>query len=666
MIGKSFKAQKTNVLDLYERYQSKRSHHLDGIDIEFWDRRVESLKNGKYTLAVAGEVKAGKSTFVNALIGAEILPSDVLQASNAIVEIFKSDKSYLKVTYASGKVEEIYDDLSTIDINESKERLRNICSISEDYRDIPTTLIDQDIINSEEDITITKELIDYWESNSSMRLEDKQQTIERYVNERTRHTIPTEIQFGYPLKWEFDALRIVDTPGVNATGGVQNISLRYFDRADAILFVHPIKPIESESFNRFVSHNIPQRSKDTLFLILTHAGLYPTSDVNKLHEEAIRLYGDLISKNRVIVVDSLLKLIHNDLSNGQNLEFIRTSSEQKSDILPKFLERANGKPEELKSILLDYSRFEELFKAIENFAMDAPKIQLREILNTIKNGYDHLEIQYSEKIERLESKKRNPQEFELEIGRLIDALDIYKLESSKTAHELNSSYTGTHSDWAKEISDLKTKYPKLILSAENFDLVKKYMLEARDESETKMNDFSKNVQISINEHLQVANREFKKSYRVTPPSIDIQALRKKSEEMAYKNKYEKITEGLFENWNIFKFNWSKTSRTKTVLVGKEYDKEKHLAEFKAECNLAFRDFTDDLHKKSKEILQKYLDSFSKEMSQAIQDRQVALREESIKKQKNEEILDEIDEYEQKKKEIPNELTSIKEIIGALS
>lgn len=112
MIGKKYKAHKDNVIDLFNNYKAKRGDVSDGIDIKFLEGRVESLKKGKFTLAVAGEVKAGKSTFINALLGADILPSDVLQASNAIVEIFKSETSFLKVRYADGTEESVYDDRS--------------------------------------------------------------------------------------------------------------------------------------------------------------------------------------------------------------------------------------------------------------------------------------------------------------------------------------------------------------------------------------------------------------------------------------------------------------------------------------------------------------------------------------------------------------------------
>lgn len=102
MLGNKYKAHKDNVIDLFERYKTKKGDINDGVDIKFLESRVESLKNGKFTLAVAGEVKAGKSTFINALLGAEILPSDVLHASSAIVEIFKSETSFLKVKFSDG------------------------------------------------------------------------------------------------------------------------------------------------------------------------------------------------------------------------------------------------------------------------------------------------------------------------------------------------------------------------------------------------------------------------------------------------------------------------------------------------------------------------------------------------------------------------------------
>lgn len=349
MIGDNYKAHRDNVIDLFNSYKEKRGHLNDGIDIKFLESRIESMKKGKYTLAVAGEVKAGKSTFINALLGTELLPADVLQATSAIIEIFKSEKSFLRVKYADGKKEEIYDDLFTPYIDEAKEKLHEICRILDEYREIPTTLLDEYIIKSSTSLEVTESLIQEWQnelnnsSESRIDLSEKKELLKQYIGKRTKDKIPVEIDFGYPLKWDFDELRIVDSPGVNALGGVQDVSFQFFEDANAILFVHPIKPVESKSLRKFVNSVISNRSKETLFLVLTHAGLYPDSDIEKLHSEAVRLYKDDIPEDRILVVDSLLKLIHNDLEGGKTLEQIEESSEQKSDILPKFEKKIHKK-----------------------------------------------------------------------------------------------------------------------------------------------------------------------------------------------------------------------------------------------------------------------------------------------------------------------------------
>ncbi|MBW7877049.1 MAG: dynamin family protein, partial [Candidatus Cloacimonetes bacterium] len=229
MIGNEYKAHRDNVIDLFNAYKEKRGSFDDGVDLKFLEGRVKSLKESKFILAVAGEVKAGKSTFINALLGVEILPSDVLQASSAIVEIFKSDTTYLKVHYADGNVEVICDDLTTPDVDEAKERLHEICKIRDEYREIPVTLIDNLIVNSSQPLIFNDDFLKELEYKSGQPLRGKQELLKQYISTRSKDKIPTQIQFGYPLKWRFDELCIVDSPGVNATGGVQDVAYNFLE-----------------------------------------------------------------------------------------------------------------------------------------------------------------------------------------------------------------------------------------------------------------------------------------------------------------------------------------------------------------------------------------------------------------------------------------------------
>lgn len=658
MIGSQYRNHRDNVIDLFENYKVKRGELDDGVDIKFLESRIKSLRNDKFTLAVAGEVKSGKSTFINALLGAEILPSDVLQASSAIVEIFKSEKSFLKVKYADGKEELVYDDLDTPDKDEANERLHEICRIHDKYREIPTTLIDDCIIETEGTLTVDDTLVRLLENRSGENLQGKQVLIKQFISERTKDKIAIEIEFGYPLKWEFDELRIVDSPGVNATGGVQDVSFRFFEEANAILFVHPIKPIESESFRKFVDSVISNRSKETLFLILTHAGLYSNDEVERLHSEARRLYKNLIPENRILVVDSLLKLIHCDLDNGLTVQEIR-KSENKKTILARYREQAEEEGKELIDVIYGSSRFEKMFSVIDEFSMKAPSLQLQEILEKIKAGYEEQENQYTEKAERLEKKKRSPQEFEEEINRINKALEKYKLLTKKTKEDLKSNYYGRHSSWQKDIDELKLKYPELITDSKSIELVRKNTADAFNAVQSKVNDFSTELTERLGEALEETGKSFKEEHKISIPRVDLKALEEKAKESAYREE----STGDWAKHSIWKF-WKWGDRDYWVSTGTKqvFDDEKFLGDYKNKCNTEFYEIVNSLPNKSKEVLDIYLDLFSKNMDSVIGERQKALEREKEKKHSNEEMIIEIKELDRKKKEIQPEKARCLEVL----
>lgn len=657
-IGKQYKTHKDNVIDLFDGYKNKRGDLNDGVDIKFLEQRVDTLKNGKFTLAVAGEVKAGKSTFINALLGEEILPTDVLQASSAIVEIFKSENSVLKVKFSDGHEEIFSDDLDTPTIDEAKERLHEICRLHDAYRDIPTTLIDAYIVESNEPLEVNNEFITRLQKSSGINLEHSQNQIESYISERTKDKIPVEITFGYPLKWSFEELRIVDAPGVNATGGVQDVAFDFFESANAILFVHPIKPIESESFRKFVDSVISDRSKETLFLILTHAGIYSDDDVERLQGEAERLYGDLIPLDRILVVDSLLKLIHCDLEQGTSVQEIR-KSENKKKILSSYREQAEDEGRELIDVIYEASRFERMFFAIDEFSMKAPNIQLQEILEKVKSGYEKQEELIGEKTKQLELRKRSPQEFEQEINRINKALEKYKLLTQNTKEDLISNYSGRHSSWQEDINELKAKYPELITGSDGVDSVRKHTVDAMNAIQDKVDEFSRELSKRLGDALDKADKSFKEEHRISIPKVDLKALEERSKNDAY------IEEDIGYKYKepIWKF-WKWGNRDVYVKTGTklEFDNEKFLGEFKTRCNEEFYKIANNLPQESKKVIDRYLLYFTSEMGLVIGERQKALEQEKDKKRSNEEIVNVIKELDGKKKDIQPEVKRCNELL----
>ncbi|UXZ09315.1 hypothetical protein F1C14_04105 [Clostridium perfringens] len=139
-----YNEKKKKVIDIvksYIEFEEKNPDLNGNVNMDSLKRRLKAIEDSKYILAVVGEVKAGKSTFINALLGEKVLPSDVLQSTSSVIEIFKSDEKVLKITYADNHIEEKKRG------NDIEEFLKNNACVQEEYREIPTVTIDSWIMS---------------------------------------------------------------------------------------------------------------------------------------------------------------------------------------------------------------------------------------------------------------------------------------------------------------------------------------------------------------------------------------------------------------------------------------------------------------------------------------------------------------------------------------
>src|SRR5829696_7119214 len=71
------------------------------------ERYRRKLRRNAYTVLVVGEAKRGKSTFVNALIGRDILPTDVDVATSQVFNVRPSPREAYRVRFEDGSAREI-------------------------------------------------------------------------------------------------------------------------------------------------------------------------------------------------------------------------------------------------------------------------------------------------------------------------------------------------------------------------------------------------------------------------------------------------------------------------------------------------------------------------------------------------------------------------------
>lgn len=690
MIGQRYREKKTAVLDVWRRYQSLRGHTEDGVDPALLDLRARALDEGRYVLAVVGETKAGKSTLINALLGERILPTDVLQSSSAIVEIYKSDEKCVKIRYADGHIEVVKDDLSTPDIDEAFEHLRRIGALQDRFRSIPTALIDSYIIQG--DIGPGKPIpFEDLQNVSQMPLNGKQSVVEEYVRERSLDKIPVEITFGFPLRYEFDELRLVDSPGVNALGGVQDRTFAYLHNANAVLFVHSLEgPVEKSSFRDFITHVIPNRTKQSLFLVLSKSGSRSLIEIEEKIEEARSLFSEEFDPERVLYVDSMFKIMSNDiLSFGTALEMKAHYAERKKFFEEKYLSvrRQDWRDEAvnydtklrlltnvLESIgndadqtivqaeLMRLSNFDKMETAIEEFSAKAPELQLSELLLSVKNGYDNQVAAIEQDIDLLTKKKEHPQTFENEISEIQRVLSEYQLLMHQFVDSINNEYTGGNASYRDSLDQLKSDYIQKIENASDSDNVKRVLANFHDANCAFVDGVSTEMRGKFEAELRRRGEEFKTEHSVTVPTVDISGIEARAKESAYRDaEVAREPKGFWE-WTQKILSFGKIKFTE---ITKEFDVSLFLANYKSHAKKIVNETASADFGLVSSLLDHFTKSFRRSLKSLVESRNKALEEIKVRKSANQEILRDIAVAEGKKKAIGTEVRSISEMLEDL-
>ena len=190
---------------------------------------AERLEDERFNLVVIGEFSRGKSTFVNAMLGKNILPSSKEPTTNIISKIVYGDVPQYKLFYKDGKSQVI----------------------------------------SEEEFNLIK-----------AQSEHKQENFVKLKNiiSKLKHE-PTQVDFSnvsyaeisYPLSFCKNQVDVIDTPGTNDLNvGRLEIAYNYLRQADAaILMMSATQPLTMSEKTFLVEQVIGNNIKD-IFVVVTY------------------------------------------------------------------------------------------------------------------------------------------------------------------------------------------------------------------------------------------------------------------------------------------------------------------------------------------------------------------------------------------------------------
>jgi predicted GTPase len=169
------------------------------------DSRIPKLEGERFHLVVLGEFNHGKSTFVNALLGAEFLPVGITPTTAAINHVVYSEAPRVRASLSSG-----------------------------------------------EKIELTPSELQNWVTVSG---------------EHSAEVAYVEV--GYPADILRENITLVDTPGVNDLNEQRaEITYGYVPRADAVIFLLDAGQALKESEREFLSSHVLEGSRDRLIFVL--------------------------------------------------------------------------------------------------------------------------------------------------------------------------------------------------------------------------------------------------------------------------------------------------------------------------------------------------------------------------------------------------------------
>ena len=487
----SYKKKKEEVIEIYndmEKFLNEVSEYYKDINISSPLKRkeglikkiradIEKVKNDKFKIIVAGEAKSGKSTFINAYLGIDLLPVDVKQCTSVLLEIKYAKNFKLVATYADGRIEVINKPEAV------KSFLKKHASLDDDYRDIPVPTINEEILvkagrkanNKTKKIKIFEEDIKNLIASESVQaaniyhlsLEKYESKIRQYISNYIDNwfNIVTKIEIFYPLSDSLKGVEIIDSPGVCARGGVSEVTTEYIKDANAIIFLKPItgQAIESVQFSQFMNNTIVGRNKEALFLIFTRVAQMNENDLMRLQEEAYRQFKQL-NKENILFVDSKAEMSAKVFDSLESIEAVTNKLKELDDSkeLEDFIKLsyydtigglANGSLSDFIQSLEEKSRFKRVYSLLEKFGRKSHYILLKDVLNTIIRLYNSLNLELSDQIESWRQKIKNPNDIEAKIKKLEAEKNLILNRIAVGIEDSRYHYTSDEKGKIKEVAD---------------------------------------------------------------------------------------------------------------------------------------------------------------------------------------------------------------------
>ena len=683
---------RTVLLDLYTPLHAALGKEGKRVDagLRMAQKNIEAEK---FLLAIVGEVKAGKSTFINALLGEAILPYDALQATSEIIEIDKSDKKEVRVTFANGTEQVVEDDLRTPE-NEAVPFLKKIAAVKDEYRDIPIVQVNKFLMDHYSDknkraVFSEKELRDFIDAPELENVHNlAKEAFARKIREYVQHNIscaeiPKEIALGYPIEFlQSKHFKIVDTPGINAIGGIEDQTKNFINQADAVIYLHKVGQQESIALRNALENVIPERVKKRLILVLTHGSQMADEHDRERILEATESYYPGIGTDNIFLVDSLTELyLRESLYKAKTMDEIQTILSADSKIMgltaPCFF-KANGDRNEFLDLLEAQANFDEIRERMKRDAQNSASIQMKQFANDLKEEYEVLDNNIDARIDPLRKKYKNPQTFALEIQKHKDETERMRRDYNVFTAELREEFNpqDRNSRYYQKIDQIVKGYIGKVNGKEfdsdyTEDPVESYMEKLAEDFGDEMNQFVHWLEADFKKIMEERAIGVQSDYSITVPKISVRSVWTSALNAANRQIEARVDE--LEESKGFAYYWGNFVFYGIPYLKKEIEKyyirksrpQEAWGNIRPKLIAHFTDSMTRLQKEINALINDFCDRYKRQFDTELQGRQRYMESLEENKRSNKELRDEISALETEKKTFEDNIKKCTQIAGEL-
>lgn len=330
----------------------------------------QKVHSDTFKIQLVGTFKNGKSKFINALLGEDILPTRNLPCTAVVSEVKYGDTKKAILYFRNPLPDKLIDCIPDATLNHMRKH---------GMKNVPPMEIEYDRI--EDYVTIP---IDGDPEEISM--------MSPYMS----------VEIFYPSPLLKEGVEIIDSPGLNEADERTRVTLDYLDKADAIIVLLDATKLCSKDEIETIENILLAKGFNDMFFVVNKIDLIQTRERGDVEKYAkVKLNG--YSKNDIYYI-SALQAVDAKIE-GDDAKYINSGMKAFEDRLTVFLTKDKGRiklvqpAKELNNILSTEALYKSIPRQRKELSLDLQKLE--ENYNKAKPQLDELKIKKSQLSEKL-------------------------------------------------------------------------------------------------------------------------------------------------------------------------------------------------------------------------------------------------------------------------